>query len=102
MLLVYATCATKKLAQKISRTIVEEKLVACAAVNGPVESVFYWGKRVKTRKEFQLFLKCRERDYPRVEQRIVQLHSDKTPCIFSMRPNNVFWKYGQWVESYSN
>ena len=40
MLLVYATCATKKLAQKISRTIVEEKLVACAAVNGPVESVF--------------------------------------------------------------
>lgn len=80
---VYVTAANKADALTIGRTLVEERLAACANVFDGMSSVYHWQNAVEESQEAVLIVKTRTSLVPAVIERIKELHSYTCPCIVS-------------------
>ena len=78
---VYVTAATESEAELIARTVVEERLAACANQLGSIQSIYWWEGRVCEGEEVALVLKTAEERKDELVERIKQLHSYDCPCI---------------------
>jgi periplasmic divalent cation tolerance protein len=78
---IYITTPNKKTAQKISKTLVKERLVACANIGGPIESIYQWKSKLCVEKEISLILKTTALKQKRVISRVKELHPYECPCI---------------------
>ena len=81
----------------ISRTLVEEKLAACANIL-QVKSVYRWHGKVEETGEAAMFLKTRSELVDRLIERVKQLHSYEIPCILSFPIEKGNPDYLQWIE----
>ena len=81
---VYVTTADEAEAKRIARTMVEERLAACANVLGSIQSVYRWEGKVCEGEEVALVLKTSDDRRAELIDRIKQLHSHDTPCIACM------------------
>ncbi len=68
-------------AERIARTLIEERLAACCQISGPVTSVYRWRGKIETTQEWRCTIKTRADLYPRVEQAIRRLHPYEVPEI---------------------
>lgn len=80
----YVTAASRQEAQIIARTLVEERLVACANVLGDIESFYRWEGTVRNDTEVALVLKTSSVKVDAVTQRIKALHSYDCPCVVAL------------------
>ncbi len=78
---VYVTAANESEADLIARTVVEERLAACANRLGSIQSIYWWEGRVCEGEEVALVLKTAEERKDELVERIKQLHSYDCPCI---------------------
>lgn len=54
---VIVTASNKEEAVKIVRSLLKERLIACANIVGPVSSLFWWQEKIDEEKEFLVFMK---------------------------------------------
>jgi len=78
---VYVTAASEAEAELIARTMVEERLAACANLLGAIKSVYWWEGRVCVDEEVALVLKTSNARETALIDRIKQLHSYDCPAI---------------------
>ena len=71
-------------AARIGRTLVEERLAACANVVGPIRSVYRWQGAVEEAAEHLLLVKARADDLPALEARVRALHSYQVPEVLAL------------------
>ena len=71
-------------AARIGRTLVEERLAACASVVGPIRSVYRWRGAVEEAAEHLLLVKARADDLPALEARVRALHSYQLPEVLAL------------------
>ena len=71
-------------AARIGRTLVEERLAACASVVGPIRSVYRWQGAVEEAAEHLLLVKARADDLPALEARVRALHSYQVPEVLAL------------------
>ncbi len=95
----YLTAATQAEAETISRTLVEERLAACANLLGPIRSFYWWQGKVQDEGEVALLLKTRTDLVDRVVARVKELHSYSVPCVVSWSIDIGNPDYLAWVES---
>ena len=98
-LFVFSTCANRNEAQKIARTIVEERLAACVQLLGPIESVYWWQGSVEKSEEVLLLFKTTQAQYPTLEKRVAELHSYDTPEIVAVPFASASQKYLAWLQA---
>lgn len=96
-LLVLCTCENQEQAQRIARTLVEERLAACANILPGVVSTFRWQGEVSEANEIQLFVKTAMERYQALERRIAELHSYDTPEIIAIPITAGSEKYLRWL-----
>ena len=82
--LVYVTASSREEALKISRTVVEERLAACANVFQPITSVYWWEGKVQEEGETSFILKTRADLVEALTQRVRGLHSYTCPCVVAL------------------
>lgn len=82
--LVYVTASSREEALKISRTVVEERLAACANVFQPITSVYWWEGKVQEEGETSFILKTRADLVEALTQRVRALHSYTCPCVVAL------------------
>jgi len=80
-LFVYVTAKDAEEAKSIARTVVKERLAACANVLGAIDSVYWWQGRVCEDSETAIVLKTSAERKPELISRIIELHSYECPCI---------------------
>ena len=80
-LFVYVTAKDGGEAAMIAKTVVEERLAACASILGGIQSVYWWQGKVCEDSEVALVLKTSGQWKDELIGRIKQLHSYETPCI---------------------
>jgi len=80
VIVVYFTTETEEEAEKISKKLVEEKLVACANYF-PIKSIYWWKGEVQRGKEVAVLLKTQEKNFEKIVKRIKELHSYDLPVI---------------------
>lgn len=98
ILLVYVTCANERQAQRIGKTVVKERLAACAVVlAGSTRSFFFWKHTFQSTREAVLLLKTSAKRFPSLEKRIHALHSYDVPAILAWQARTSR-AYKKWVD----
>jgi periplasmic divalent cation tolerance protein len=98
-IMVYVTTASKAEAEKIAQTLLEENLIACANILGPVSSHFHWKGKIDSSEEFLMILKSRVDLFAVLEQRVRALHSYEVPEILAVPIVEGSKGYFDWMNS---
>lgn len=95
MIIVYITCKDEKEAVKISKHLLNKKLIACSNMR-PIRSMYFWNNKMQDEKEFAITAKTKEKNYEAIKEEVSKLHSYDNPCILkiSAEANK---SYSQWV-----
>ena len=95
---VYAIFATGEEAERIGRTVVEERLAACINILGPVRSIYRWRGAIKTADEVAAIFKTSHAQADALITRIAALHSYDVPCIATWPIDRILGSYAEWVQ----
>lgn len=68
-------------ARKVSRYLVQEKLVACAQIIPWIESIYIWNAQLETTQESKIVFKARLEDYDTIKKAIEDNCSYQVPEI---------------------
>ena len=94
---VYTTLPDAKKAKEIARTLVNERLCACANIF-KVDSVYRWKGKIEEEAEYGLILKTKEEVYTKLEARIKELHPYEVPMIVRYKIDKGFESYFKWID----
>jgi len=78
---VYVTTADAAEASRIGRTVVGERLAACANVIEGMRSIYWWQGEVQEGQEAVLILKTTAARSAALVARVAALHSYECPCV---------------------
>ncbi len=81
---VYVTASSRDEALNIGRTVVRERLAACANVIDGLTSVYWWEGAVQEDPEAALVLKTRADRLEALTARVRELHSYTCPCVVAL------------------
>lgn len=96
-ILLYITCKNKEEALKIGKTLVQEKLVACANIIDSMHSIYSWKNEIVEDTESILILKSIRFNFKSIELRIKEIHSYSIPCITSYQIDEGSKEYLEWI-----
>jgi periplasmic divalent cation tolerance protein len=80
---VYTTTDSEEQASSIARSLVEQRLAACAQISGPIQSVYRWEGKVDSSREWVCAIKTTRDTYDAVEAAIRGMHSYDEPEIIA-------------------
>lgn len=81
---VVVTFDDRDAAQKLAAQIVSERLAACAQVDGPITSTYWWNGEVETADEWRAEFKTTTALLDALSARVVELHSYDTPQVVAV------------------
>lgn len=98
-IVILITAKDKKEAEKISRGLLEAKLIACANIVDGVRSLFRWQGKIDSSKEVLLILKTKKNLFRKVAAKVKSLHSYQTPEIIALPVIIGSEEYLKWLNS---
>lgn len=97
--IVLTTTADAEEAGRLGRTLIEERLAACATVAPAVHSIYRWQGEIESSTESLLLLKTSQDKLPALEQRLHELHSYKTPEFLVVAVESGSSDYLSWLQN---
>ena len=95
--LVLTTAANPDEARRLARTLVSERLAACATLVSMVESIYHWEGKLEAASETLLLLKTGAHLIEALEARLTALHSYQTPEFLVLPIETGSAPYLQWM-----
>jgi periplasmic divalent cation tolerance protein len=95
---VYVTASSREEALNIGRTLVGERLAACANIFDGVSSIYWWQGRLMEESEASLILKTTNDLIPALIVRVKQLHSYDCPCVVALPIAQGNPDYLDWID----
>jgi periplasmic divalent cation tolerance protein len=96
---VYVTFADGEEAARIARTLVEERLAACANILGPIRSIYRWEGRIEEAGEVAALFKTTAGAADRLIARLAELHNYDVPAAVVFPIAGFLPAYRAWVEA---
>ena len=96
LVLILTTMPDDDRAERLARTLVEERLAACVNVQAPMISVYRWQDRLEVEPERQLVIKTTRARLAALETRLRALHPYELP-EFVVIDGAASDAYGAWV-----
>jgi periplasmic divalent cation tolerance protein len=94
---VLVTAPTAEKAVELARTVVEEKLAACANVLPGVRSIYRWKGAVQDDAEVLLLLKTQRKRFPELRDRLLALHPYEVPEVLALPVEAGSEAYLDWI-----
>jgi periplasmic divalent cation tolerance protein len=94
---VYAVFGSAEEAQSIARTVVEERLAACANILPSCRSVYRWQGSIHEDEEVPALFKTRADTAEALIARIAELHSYDVPAAVVWPIDGALPAYAEWV-----
>src|ERR1044071_6565830 len=82
-IVVYVSAGSAEEADRLARSLVDEKLAACVTRIKSVQSVYRWRDQVEQSSEELLIIKTRKDMFGALEKRVRELHRDDVPQIIA-------------------
>ena len=95
MILVYIICRDEKEAVKISRYLLEKRLIACSNIH-PIQSMYWWKGKLQDEKEAVILAKTLDKNYNKIKKEVEKIHSYDVPCILKLNVE-ANEGYDEWV-----
>jgi uncharacterized protein involved in tolerance to divalent cations len=102
MIVVYIACNRLEEARKIGKHLMRLRVCPCYNIIPQMQSAAFWPPGSGKIEEVDgaiLLVKTLTKKFPAIEKEVLKMHSDKTPCIYSMPVLNVYGKYYRWLKS---
>lgn len=97
--IVLTTAADTDEANRLARTLVEERLVACATLIPSVRSIYRWEGEVETATESLLLLKTGADQLTALQNRLQALHSYQIPEFLVLPVERGSSSYLEWLQN---
>ena len=98
-LIVFITAGSREEAVKIIRTLLEEKLIACANIIDAVSSFFWWRGKIEEEKEVLAIMKSHEKLFKKLSKRVAELHNYDVPEILAVPIVDSPQSYLDWMKA---
>jgi periplasmic divalent cation tolerance protein len=95
---VYATFADQEEAARIARTLVEERLAACANILGACRSIYRWHGTIEEADEVAVLFKTIAGAADALIARLTELHSYDVPAAVAWPIETALDPYRRWIE----
>ena len=95
---VYAVFADAEEAERIGRTVVDERLAACINILAPVRSIYRWNGKIESADETAAIFKTSNDSVDALMTGIAALHSYAVPCAVAWPVDKVLQSYAAWVD----
>lgn len=96
-MMVYVTTSDENEAISIAKSIVHEKLAACANILPSMKSVYTWKGETCVDQETVLILKTVASKFEQLKNRVIELHSYELPCVVAIPIVEGHQPYLQWL-----
>ncbi len=93
----YITVSNIESAKAIARTLLDERLIACANILGPITSLYRWDGENKEESEVAMIAKTTQAHMENVIARVEALHDYSCPCIVALPIVAGFPPFLNWV-----
>jgi periplasmic divalent cation tolerance protein len=94
---VLVTVPDAAVAATLCRALIEERLAACGNIVPGVTSIYRWEGEIREDSELMVVLKTREDVFPRLLERIVELHPYDVPEILALPVIAGHAEYLAWI-----
>ncbi|MEY9965440.1 periplasmic divalent cation tolerance protein [Streptacidiphilus sp. MAP12-16] len=98
-IIVLTTTDTAERAADLARAAVAARATACAQIDGPIRSVYWWEGAVQEELEWRVSYKLPAEKYEELEQLIKRVHTYETPEIVSMDVPRGSAEYLGWLDT---
>lgn len=99
MLVVFSTFATEDDAVRVTRTLVDERLIACANLLPGARSIYRFEQEVRDEREVVVLMKTRKQDWTAFLSRLHDLHPYQVPECIAVRVAAGAPLYMEWLDS---
>ncbi len=96
---VLTTAPDLEVAERLGRTLVEERLAACANVLGGVTSIYRWKGEVEREAEVLVILKTTAERVEALQERVGELHPYDVPEVIALSIKAGHEPYLDWVRT---
>lgn len=95
---VLVTCASRREAGQIARSVVERQLAACVNIlDAPVRSVYRWRGKIEQGREFLLLVKTSRSRLAAIQAEVERLHSYEIPEFIAIPIVGGSPSYLEWL-----
>ena len=91
------TCSSLEEAEKITKTLVSEHLIACGNMVPGIRSIFYWKNQVSEENEVLVICKSMGIRFEQIVKRVKSLHHYTVPEIIAIPLTNGSSDYLNWI-----
>ncbi len=98
-IIVLVTVASKQEAEKIADHLLNDKLIACANIIGPITSIFQWSGNLDRAQEHLVLMKSRRDLFERLTEAVTLMHSYKVPEILAIPIVEGSRTYLDWLQN---
>jgi periplasmic divalent cation tolerance protein len=99
LFVIFTTAPEADIAEKIARTLVEERLAACVQIIGPIKSLYRWDEKLTEDKEFLILIKAPKDTFEKLERRLREIHPYEVPEIVAISAEKTSRDYLEWAFS---
>ncbi|MBP7652256.1 divalent-cation tolerance protein CutA [Candidatus Dependentiae bacterium] len=96
---VITTIDSKEKAVDLCKKIVELRLVSCAQILGPIQSIYWWQDKVDNSEEYYCVFKTKSSLYPQLEDYIKKNHNYQVPEIIAVPIIFGSKEYLNWISN---
>ncbi len=95
--IVLTTIDRREGAEKLARTLVEQRLAACVNIVGPIRSVYRWKEEVQSDEEYLLIIKTTAEQAEQLNSALRELHPYELPECVHLSIEGGSQEYLQWL-----
>jgi periplasmic divalent cation tolerance protein len=96
-LLVLVTVPNRKIAEKISRALLDKKLCACVNLVKEIDSFFWWQGKVDNECEILMLIKTKTSLFDELKEAVLKLHPYEVPEVVGVNLTHLNQDYADWL-----
>ena len=96
---IYTTHPDTETAKKISKQLVEEKLIACANILPSMQSIYLWEGKVNEDSEVVAIFKTKKVLFEKVKDHVTKCHPYDVPCVVALKLEQGHVDFLNWIKN---
>ncbi len=99
VVVIFVTAPDGRVANRIARTLVQERLAACVNILPGLRSHYWWDGELQESAELLMLVKARKTDVQAVANRVRELHPYKVPEVVAADIIGGLPSYIDWIQA---
>lgn len=97
-LTVQTSCDSREVLAEMALRLVEDRLIACAQISGPILSIYRWEGKLEQTEEWLLSGKTASRLFQDASHAIRSRHPYRVPEIIAVPISGLSEAYREWID----